>query len=95
MDDLIERLRDADRHSQQRVLGSRIFGEAADRIAALEAENERLREALEQFLSLIEYQYCGSREAMNALQEADNSARDALEPMSKENAETFARSGNV
>ena len=69
--------------------------EAADRIAALEAENERLREALEQFLSLIEYQYCGSREAMNALQEADNSARAALEPMSKENAETFARSGNV
>lgn len=62
---------------------------------ALEAENVRLREALEQFLSLIEYQYCGSREAMNALQEADNSARDALEPMSKENAETFARSGNV
>lgn len=97
--------------------------EAADRIAALEAENARLIgdladtkaeyhrvsevslelakdkarlcEALEQFLSLIEYQYCGSREAMNALQEADNSARAALEPMSKENAETFARSGNV
>ena len=66
-----------------------------DRIAALEADNARLREALEQFLSLIEYQYCGSREAMNALQEADNSARAALEPMSKENAETFARSGNV
>ena len=47
-------------------------------MAALEAENVRLREALEQFLSLIEYQYCGSREAMNALQEADNSARAAL-----------------
>ena len=50
----------------------------ADRIAALEADNARLREALEQFLSLIEYQYCGSREAMNALQEADNFACDAL-----------------
>lgn len=42
-DDLVKRLRDADQHSQQRILGSRIFGEAADRITALEAENERLR----------------------------------------------------
>lgn len=42
-DDLKARLRDADRNSQQRVLGSRIFGEAADRIEALEADNEKLR----------------------------------------------------
>ena len=83
--DLVERLRgdwpeilvekhwmmDSDAIDKQRE-------EAADRIEALEAENARLREALEQFLSLIEYQYCGSREAMNALQEADNSARAAL-----------------
>lgn len=32
MSDLIERLRHADAHSQQRVLGSRIFSEAADEI---------------------------------------------------------------
>ena len=41
-------------------------------------ENERLREVLEQFLALIKHQYFGSREAMNALQEADNAARAAL-----------------
>ena len=43
---LIERLRDADINSQQRVLGSRIFGEAADRIEAAEAREARLSEAL-------------------------------------------------
>lgn len=47
MSDLIERLRHADIHSQQRVLGSRIFGEAADRIESLEREVEKLRKALE------------------------------------------------
>lgn len=46
MSDLIERLRHADTHSQQRVLGSRIFGEAADRIEALERKNAAMREAL-------------------------------------------------
>lgn len=40
MSDLVERLRHADVHSQQRVLGSRIFGEAADRIAELEKERD-------------------------------------------------------
>ena len=64
--DLVERWSEAERNR------------LVDRIEALEADNARLREALEQFLSLIEYQYCGSREAMNALQEADNSARAAL-----------------
>ena len=49
-----------------------------DRIKELEAENERLREALEQFLALIKHQYSGSREAMNALQEADNFASATL-----------------
>ncbi|WP_313522434.1 hypothetical protein [Shinella sp.] len=41
--ELVERLRHADAHSQQRVLGSGIFGEAADRIEALERENATLR----------------------------------------------------
>lgn len=37
MGDLVERLRSADMNSQQRVLGSRIFGEAADEITRLRA----------------------------------------------------------
>lgn len=37
MGDLVERLRSADMNSQQRVLGSRIFGEAADEITNLRA----------------------------------------------------------
>jgi hypothetical protein len=44
---LIERLRFADINSQQRVLGSRIFCEAADRLEALEREKEELRKELE------------------------------------------------
>lgn len=43
---LVERLRDADRNSQQRVLGSRIFCEAANRIEYLEARAEKLAGAL-------------------------------------------------
>lgn len=41
--ELVERLRHADTHSQQRFLGSRIFGEAADRIESLEREIATLR----------------------------------------------------
>ncbi|QRY69220.1 hypothetical protein JVX98_13445 [Ensifer sp. PDNC004] len=41
MSDLVERLRHADANSQQRILGSRIFREAADRIEHLEAENAK------------------------------------------------------
>ncbi len=44
--ELVERLKHAHQHSQQRVLGSHIFGEAAARIEALEAENARKDEAL-------------------------------------------------
>lgn len=71
--DLVERLRE-DGYNGHNPLCL----EAADRIEALEAEVERLREALEQFLALIKHQYFGSREAMNDLQEADNAARAAL-----------------
>ena len=39
-DELVERLRDADRNSVQRMNGSRIFDEAADRIEALTARAE-------------------------------------------------------
>lgn len=45
MSDLIERLRHADVHSQQRVFGSRIFGEAADLITSLERDAARYQEA--------------------------------------------------
>ena len=44
--DLLERLRHADTHSQQRVMGSRIFGEAADHIEALEAWKAEAMEVL-------------------------------------------------
>lgn len=43
MSDLVERLRDADANSQQRILGSRIFGEAADEIERLTRELAKLR----------------------------------------------------
>lgn len=46
MSDLVERLRNADIHSQQRVLGSRIFGEAADEIARLQRELDEARELI-------------------------------------------------
>lgn len=46
MTDLITRLRDADANSVQRCLGSRIFGEAADRIEALEAAIARQASAV-------------------------------------------------
>ena len=52
--------------------------DAEQRLSVVEAEVERLRGALEQFLALIKHQYFGSREAMNDLQEADNAARAAL-----------------
>lgn len=46
MSDLVKRLLDADWNSQQRFLGSRIFGEAADRISQQDAELERVRREL-------------------------------------------------
>lgn len=52
--DLVERLRDADANSQQRVLGSRIFGEAADRIEALETRLAETMEALRPFAGVSE-----------------------------------------
>jgi len=44
MDELVERARRADRNSVQRMNGSRIFGELADRIERQEAEIRSLRE---------------------------------------------------
>ena len=55
--ELVERLKHAHQHSQQRVLGSHIFGEAAARIEALEAENARLRKALEPFASIGQWMF--------------------------------------
>ena len=76
--DLVERLHYTADHCSTHEIDVGLVYDAADRIEALEAENERLREALEQFLALIEHQYSGSREAMNALQEADNFASATL-----------------
>lgn len=50
---LAQRLRDADIHSQQRVMGCRIFGEAADRIEALEAWKAEAMEVLEPFAGVV------------------------------------------
>ena len=47
--ELCEQLDDADRNSQQRVLGSRIFGDAKAAIEALVAERDKLRAALTPF----------------------------------------------
>lgn len=46
MNDLIERLRDAHRHSQQRALGSDIFNEAAEAIQTLQTQNADLQAAV-------------------------------------------------
>jgi chromosome segregation ATPase len=46
MTDLVERLRDADRGSQQRVFGSRIFGEAADEIERSEKHRNDLADKI-------------------------------------------------
>ncbi len=46
MSDVEQRLREAHPTSTQYALGSNILLEAADRIAELEAENARLREAI-------------------------------------------------
>ena len=46
-DEICERLREADRNSVQRCLGSRIFAEAADLIQQQQATIERLSAALD------------------------------------------------
>lgn len=55
---LIERLRNADTNSQQRVLGSRIFGEAADLLEALEREKEELRKERDRCHARLEIDHC-------------------------------------
>jgi hypothetical protein len=47
VDPLMKRLRYADENSPQRISGSQIFGEAADRIEALTAELDRVRDKYE------------------------------------------------
>jgi hypothetical protein len=84
--DLVERLRHADTHSQQRVMGSRIFGEAADLIAALErqlaearAEAERwAAQALKEEECRIAWQAERDRLAADnaRLRERENAARE-------------------
>ena len=63
---LIERLRFADINSQQRVLWSRIFCEAADRLEALEREKEELRrrnQELEREITGLRNSYWEERKA--------------------------------
>jgi len=46
---IVERLRAADENSQQRIMGSRIFGEAADEIERLTAALKKANEQAEHF----------------------------------------------
>lgn len=69
MNDIVKRLREADRNSVQRTLGSRIFGEAANRIEALEATLRRIQRGIdcseqsyeyaEEALATLETNRCG------------------------------------
>ena len=51
-DDLVKRLRDSFVYDQQHYAPDPLVAEAADKIEALTAENERLREALKNVLDL-------------------------------------------
>jgi hypothetical protein len=55
MDDLVERARDADRNSVQRMNGSRIFGELADRIERQKADIRSLREQMAELEAELGY----------------------------------------
>lgn len=78
MSDLIERLRDYGDRMDYEVHHDRI--EAADRIEALTADNERLREALEPF-RMVAYDYEGTPPymAVNININLLRAARTALE----------------
>jgi hypothetical protein len=84
-DGLVERLRDADRGSVQRSLGSRIFGEAADRIEALQRSNAEKDEALRNLLQSCDrgppmlHDGCGTTIISAPSPEAMRQARKALE----------------
>lgn len=67
---LIERLRAADANSQQRVLGSGIFGEAADRLEANEREKEELRKERDEARQALEHDRSKVIEAVNQFSDA-------------------------
>lgn len=70
-DDLIARLRHAHEHSQQRIVGSNIFQEAATALEAKDAEIERLR-------GDIEYQARAHARLVSDLQATAEQAERAL-----------------
>jgi len=75
---LVERLREADTNSQQRVLGSRIFGEAADRIEALEREVKELRAEAKEHKRLKNELVLKAYPAMDAIDEIAEGFRSAV-----------------
>jgi len=73
IDELAKRLRDAHERSQQRVLGSDIFGEAAARIEALEEALRRAKDKLECYRKNHSGKYVGGME-YSALMQAIRAA---------------------
>ena len=75
---LVERLRNADTNSQQRAWGSRIFGEAADRIEALEREVKELRAEAKEHKRLKNELVLKAYPAMDAIDEIAERFRSAV-----------------
>jgi chromosome segregation ATPase len=69
-DDLIERLRHAHEHSQQRIVGSNIFQEAATALEAKDAEIERLKSGWHDCISDLTAAQKRAEQAERALAEA-------------------------
>jgi chromosome segregation ATPase len=67
-----------ERLKAQAALDESLMAESTRTIQELEAHINDLREALEKYEDLINYQYTGSSEAISALQDASNYAEKIL-----------------
>ncbi|WP_159975933.1 MULTISPECIES: hypothetical protein [unclassified Novosphingobium] len=78
---LVERLRDADQNSQQRIMGSRIFCEAADLIESQAAEIARLREALRGCYAATNARAVRGRDHVPSMREEQKAMLEALKAL--------------